>query len=442
MSGLAEILLRAGYAVSGSDLRLSPITNRLRELGARIAEGHAAENLGEAKVLVATSAVDAANPEVVEARRRGIPVVTRGELLAEVMRGRFGIAVAGSHGKTSTTSMIATMLCQAGLDPTVLVGGNLSTLGGSNARLGASRYMVAETDESDGSFLRLSPIIAVITNIDREHLDFYPSLEAIRAAFLEFANKQPFYGAVIACLDDENVREILPSVRSRAITYGRTEEADLIVTGVRCGHFESEFDARSLGRELGRFRVLVPGAHNVLNAAAAIAVGLELELDPEQIRAGLAEYRGVDRRFQVRGHEAGVTVIDDYGHHPTEIRATLAAARLCDFGRVHMIFQPHRYTRTRALFEEFATCFEEADSVTLLDIYEASEKPIAGVTAERLAERIRATGPAPVTYAGTMQNAAEALRLAVKPGDAVITQGAGNVWQAGDLLLQALREER
>lgn len=430
MSGLAEILLRSGFTVSGSDLKLSPVTARLASLGARIVEGHAAENIGDARVLVVTSAASETNPEVAEARRRGLPVVSRGELLAEVMRPKLGIAVGGSHGKTSTTSMIATMLIEAGLDPTVLIGGRLPLMD-SNARAGASEYLVAESDESDGSFLLLSPVFAVITNIDREHLDYYTGIDHIRRSFLEFANKVPFYGAVVACIDDANVREILPGVRRRVITYGRSPEAAHVISDESFGHFSAEFSLSGAGR----VHLNVPGAHNVLNAAAAIITGIELGLTPRQAIDGVGAYTGVDRRFQVRGEAAGVTVIDDYGHHPTEIAATLKAARACHYRNVHVIFQPHRFTRTQALMDEFAACFAGAASVFVMDVYAASEKPIEGVTGAALAARV----PGAV-YVGTTENAVAAAVAAARPGDAIITQGAGSVSQAGEKLLAALRE--
>lgn len=434
MSGLAEVLLRSGFTVSGSDVHLSPVTARLAGLGARIVEGHAAGNIGDARVVVATSAVHGGNPEVAEARRRGIPVISRGTLLAEVMRPKLGVAIAGSHGKTTTTSMAATMTIEAGLDPTVLIGGRLESIG-SNARVGGSEYLVAESDESDGSFLLLSPVFEVITNIDREHLDYYAGIEEIRAAFLEFANKVPFYGAVVACVDDGNVRAILPEIRTRVVTYGRSEAAEYCIREERMGHFASEFTLWRGGREFGRVQLQVPGAHNILNATAAIAIGMELGLTAGQAMAGVGAYRGVDRRFQVRGQAAGVTVIDDYGHHPTEIAATLSAARACEYRKIHVLFQPHRYTRTQALMNEFAGCFVGADSVFILDIYAASEDPIAGITGEELAKRI-----AGARYVGSMDAAIEAAVAAAGPGDAIVTQGAGSVSLAGEGILTALRE--
>lgn len=439
MSGIAEILLNLGYEITGSDVKLSPITERLQSLGAKVYEGHASENVEGAKALVVTSAVDSQNPEILEARRLGIPIIPRGELLAELMRLKYGIAVAGSHGKTTTTSMTATILSHAGLDPTVVVGGRVGTMGGSNARLGKSSFLVVESDESDGSFLKLSPILAIVTNIDREHLDHYRDIDEIRSAFTRFVNKVPFYGAAIVCLDDENIQQILPEVNRRVITYGTGAQAMLVIAQSSCGHLSSTFRLRRGGEDLGEFQVAVPGVHNVLNATAAIAIALELEIAPDLVREGLAKFSGVDRRFQQRGQERGITIIDDYGHHPTEIRATLAAARDCRYKRIHAIFQPHRYTRTMHLMDDFARCFHSADHVYLLDIYAASEKPIDGVNSEALADRMTGFGHRSVTYAGTMDKAVEMAAANVKEGDAVLTLGAGNVWQAGDKLLQRLR---
>jgi UDP-N-acetylmuramate--alanine ligase len=440
MSGIAEVLLNLGYEISGSDLKLSPTTDRLARLGARIQEGHSAANVAGAKAVVVSSAVDARNPEVVAARRLQIPVIPRGELLAELMRLKYGIAIAGSHGKTTTTSMTATVLSMAGLDPTVVVGGKVGSMGGSNARVGHSDFLVVESDESDGSFVKLTPILAVVTNIDREHLDHYPSIAEIRSAFLEFIQKVPFYGAAILCLDDENVQQLLPSVNRRAITYGRSHQAVLSIPEAECGPFESRFSVRLRGSDLGRFHLRVPGAHNVLNATAAIAVALELEIKLEAIREGIAAFSGVDRRFQTRGQARGITVIDDYGHHPTEIRATLAAAQLCKFNRIHAVFQPHRYTRTQHLMDEFAKSFHQADVVYVLDIYAASEDPIEGVTGQALAERIRAFGHRAVEYTGTIERTVDTVVAKVGDQDLVLTLGAGNVWQAGEKVLEKLRE--
>jgi UDP-N-acetylmuramate--alanine ligase len=439
MSGIAEVLLNLGYQISGSDVKLSPITERLAAMGARVFEGHAASNIAGARALVVSSAVEEQNPEVQEARRLQIPVIPRGELLAELMRLKYGIAVAGSHGKTTTTSLTATILNFAGLDPTVVVGGRVGTMGGSNARVGHSDFLVVEADESDGSFLKLAPIIAVVTNVDREHLDHYPSLDAIRAAFLEFVNKVPFYGAAIVCLDDPNVQGLLPEIRRRTITYGASAQADVEASDIVHGPFVSEFNIRYRSTSLGRFTLRIPGHHNVLNAMAAIAVAMELDVKPDTIREGLATFSGVDRRFQMRGKERGITVVDDYGHHPTEIRATLDGARLCGFRRIHVLFQPHRYSRTFHLMDEFARSFLQADSVFVMDIYAASEQPIEGVTAEALADRIRQFGHRGVEYVGSIDRGVDALVGAAADGDLVLTLGAGNVWQAGEKVLERLR---
>ena len=439
MSGIAEVLLNLGYQISGSDVKLSPITERLAAMGARVFEGHAASNIAGARALVVSSAVDEQNPEVQEARRLQIPVIPRGELLAELMRLKYGIAVAGSHGKTTTTSLTATILNFAGLDPTVVVGGRVGTMGGSNARVGNSDFLVVEADESDGSFLKLAPIIAVVTNVDREHLDHYPSLDAIRSAFIEFVNKVPFYGAVIVCLDDPNVQGLLPEIRRRTITYGASAQADVEASDIVHGPFVSEFNIRYRSTSLGRFTLRIPGHHNVLNAMAAIAVAMELDVKPDAIREGLATFSGVDRRFQMRGKERGITVVDDYGHHPTEIRATLDGARLCGFRRIHVLFQPHRYSRTFHLMDEFARSFLQADSVFVMDIYAASEQPIEGVTAEALADRIRQFGHRGVEYVGSIDRGVDALVGAAADGDLVLTLGAGNVWQAGEKVLERLR---
>src|SRR5450432_2728842 len=441
MSGIAEVLLNLGYQISGSDVKLSPITDRLAAMGASVYEGHAASNVTGARALVVSSAVDEQNPEVQEARRISIPVIPRGELLAELMRLKYGIAVAGSHGKTTTTSLTATILNFAGLDPTVVVGGRVGTMGGSNARVGRSDFLVVEADESDGSFLNLPPIIAVVTNVDREHLDHYPSLDSIRAAFIEFVNKVPFYGAAIVCLDDENVQGILPLIRRRTITYGTTAQADVEASSIACAPFASDFNLRYRNSDLGTFHLGVPGRHNVLNSMAAIAIAMELEVKPDTIREALATFSGVDRRFQLRGKVGGITVVDDYGHHPTEIRATLDGARLCGFARIHVLFQPHRYTRTYYLMDEFAGAFHQADSLFVMDIYAASEKPIEGVTADALVERIRQFGHRGVEYVGTIDAGVEALLKVAAEGDLVLTLGAGNVWQAGEKLLERLRTE-
>lgn len=441
MSAIAEVLLKLGYKISGSDLKLTPLTARLASMGASVHEGHDAANVGDARVVVVSSAVDESNPEVRQARLAQIPVIPRGELLAELMRLKYGVAIAGSHGKTTTTSMCAHIVTHAGLDPTVIVGGRVNLMGGSNARVGAGELLVVEADESDGSFLKLAPILAVITNIDREHVDHYASIEATRAAFSDFANKVPFYGASIVCLDDANVQQTLPSIKRRTITYGASAQADLNIDSPACGHFSSTFRLKFRQQDLGEFTLAVPGYHNVLDATAAVAVALELGVAPEVAREALAGFTGVDRRFQRRGEAGGVTVIDDYGHHPTEIRATLDAARLCRFRQVHVLFQPHRYTRTQVLMDEFAASFHQADSVHVMDIYAASEPPIEGVTAESLAARLREFGHRGAHYVGTLANGVEAILKLVEPGDLVMTLGAGNVWQAGDRILERLREK-
>jgi UDP-N-acetylmuramate--alanine ligase len=441
MSGLAEVLLEMGYRVSGSDIRHSPITERLQGHGATISLGHQAANLGDAKAVVVSSAVAADNPEIAEARRRALPVIPRGELLAELMRQKFGIAVAGSHGKTTTTSMTAAILSHAGLDPTVVVGGRVGSMGGSNARLGRSDYLVVESDESDGSFLKLAPILAIVTNIDREHLDHYAGIEEIRQAFAEFVGKVPFYGAAILCLDDENIQQLLPSINRRTITYGVSAQANLRVTHCSAGHMASQFHLRWGDRDLGVFRLRLPGAHNALNAAAATAVGLELDIPVDAIREALENFTGVERRFQVRGSQRGIAVIDDYGHHPTEIRATLAAARACRFGRVHVLFQPHRYTRTQALMDDFARAFHQADSVFVSDIYAASEPAIEGVTSQALVERLEAFGHRNATYVSSMDAGIAAVTAAAREGDAILTLGAGSVSQAGEKILDRLRRD-
>ncbi len=439
MSGIAEVLLNLGYQVSGSDLKLSPITDRLARLGAVIHQGHNAENVTGAKALVVTSALDTSNPEVAEARRLQIPVIPRGELLAELMRLKFGIAIAGSHGKTTTTSMVATILAAAGQDPTVVVGGRVGAMGGSNARVGHSSILVVESDESDGSFLKLAPIIAVVTNIDREHLDHYASIEEIRQAFIDFINKVPFYGAAIVCMEDENIQQIFPSIKRRTITYGRSAQVDLAIGDVSLQPAGSEFSVSRQGAGLGLFRLEVPGLHNVLNATAAIGVALEMEVQPDRIREGLKSFTGVDRRFTIRGVVNGVTVVDDYGHHPTEIKATLAAARLNHYKKVHVLFQPHRYSRTKFLLEEFGTAFHEADNVYLLDIYAASEPSLEGVTGSALTEKIQSYGHRSAHFTPGMAQGIDEVVAAAQPGDLIVTLGAGSVSQAGDKILEKLR---
>jgi UDP-N-acetylmuramate--alanine ligase len=440
MSGIAEVLLTMGYAVSGSDLRASATTDRLAGLGATIYVGHAAANSAACDVVVTSTAVAKDNPEVLEARSRKIPVIQRAEMLAELMRLKYGIAIAGMHGKTTTTSMVAAVLAGGGLDPTVVVGGRVDAMG-SNARLGKSRYLVAEADESDRSFLKLGAILAVVTNLDREHMDTYADMADVEGAFVAFMDKVPFYGAVTACVDDAMLRAILPRVTRKVYTYGESEDADFRLSVLPNGeHSHARFEVNTRGLLLGPFELHVPGKHNLLNATAAVAIGVQLGIAPEEIATGLKSFRGVDRRFQTKGVAAGVTVIDDYGHHPTEIRATLQAARECGFQRVLVLFQPHRYTRTRDLMAEFATAFAEADEVQVLDIYAASEQPIEGISGESLAETLRQNG-GKVEYAASMKEAVERLAKVAKPGDMVLTMGAGNVVQAGGMLLEALKDK-
>jgi len=441
MSGIAEVLLNLGYKVSGSDLKGSAVTQRLATLGATVFEGHRAENVSGAEVVVASSAISPENAEIAQARALHIPVIQRAEMLAELMRLKYGIAIAGMHGKTTTTSMVAAVLASGGLDPTVVVGGRVDAMG-SNARLGKSHYLVAEADESDRSFLRLSPILSVVTNIDREHMDCYRNMGDVKRTFLEFMDRVPFYGMVVVCNDDPLLRRLLPQVRRRTLTYGTRRLSDFHIkvgeTTLGEGSPLSRFRVHYQQRDLGDFHLHVPGLHNVLNATAAIAVGVGLDIQIEQIRAALENFRGVDRRFQLRGKVAGVSVIDDYGHHPTEIRATLAAGRQCGFRRIHVVFQPHRYTRTRDLLEEFATAFKDADSLIVLDIYAASEAPTEGVTGEALAQRIREVSGKNARYAASFAEAAEAVAQEAGNGEMILTLGAGNVSQIGPMILERL----
>jgi UDP-N-acetylmuramate--alanine ligase len=407
-------------------------------MGARIFEGHAASNAAASDVVVTSSAVSASNPEVVEARGRKIPVIQRAEMLAELMRLKYGIAVAGMHGKTTTTSMVAAVLAGGGLDPTVVVGGRVDAMG-SNARLGNSQYLVAEADESDRSFLKLSPVLAVVTNLDREHMDCYRDMEDVEGAFVEFMDRLPFYGATTACVDNALLKAVLPRVRRRVYTYGESADADFRLEMLpKEEDCHSCFEVNYKGLVLGKFRLHVPGRHNVLNATAAVAVGVQLGVAPDQIAVGLESFRGVDRRFQVKGVVRGVTVVDDYGHHPTEILATLRAARECGYGRVHVLFQPHRYTRTRDLMAEFSGAFKDADSVEVLDIYAASEEPIAGIDARALVKAIRSAGGSGVEYAASVPEAVKVLAEMAKAGDVILTLGAGSVSHVGSVMLEAL----
>ncbi len=446
MSGIAEVLLNLGYKVSGSDLKNSSVTQRLASMGAVVFEGHRAENIAGAEVVVTSSAIAAENPEVVAAHTLHVPVIQRAEMLAELMRLKYGIAIAGMHGKTTTTSMVAAVLAAGGLDPTVVVGGRVDAMG-SNARLGKSQYLVAEADESDRSFLKLSPIFSVVTNIDREHMDCYRNMRDVKKTFLEFMDRVPFYGMVVACNDDPLLRRLLPEVQRRTVTYGTKRGSDFWIkpdanraTARAEGQPLSRFVVSYRKKDLGEFALRVPGLHNILNATAAIAVGVGLDIETESIRAALDRFRGVDRRFQLRGKVAGVSVIDDYGHHPTEIKATLAAARECGFRKIHVAFQPHRYTRTRDLMEEFATAFGDADSLFVLDIYAASEKPIEGITGEALAQAIREQSGRRAEYVASLADAADAASRVAEDGDMILTLGAGSVSQLGPLILERLRE--
>jgi UDP-N-acetylmuramate--alanine ligase len=436
MSGIAEILLNLDMKVSGSDLRRGPVTDRLAQMGATIYQGHNAANIAGATVVVTSSAVSATNPEVLEARAHKIPVIQRAEMLAELMRLKYGIAIAGMHGKTTTTSMVAAVLAAGGLDPTVVVGGRVDALG-SNAKLGSSQYLVAEADESDRSFLKLSPILAVVTNLDREHMDCYHDLADIEEAFLTFIDKLPFYGAVTACLDNPLLAAILPRAQRRVFTYGVAPEADyrLEFLDSEKGSCFSRFQVVTAAGPLGPFELHVPGRHNVLDATAAVAIAHQLGVDSEKIAEGLNHFRGVDRRFQLRGKARGVTVVDDYGHHPTEIRATLAAARECGYKKIHVVFQPHRYSRTRDLLERFRGAFADADTVIVLPIYAASEEPIPGVTGELLASKIE--GPQ-VQFAPDFPAAIAAVVAQAKDGDLILTLGAGSVNQLAPQILAAL----
>jgi UDP-N-acetylmuramate--alanine ligase len=441
MSGIAEVLCNLGFRVSGSDAKKSSVTERLEKLGAEVTEGHHAENVGDAHVVVRSTAVRDDNPEIVEARQRSIPVIPRAEMLAELMRLKpYTVAVAGSHGKTTTTSMIATILGHAKLDPTVVVGGVVGVFG-SNARLGKSDLMVAEADESDRSFLMLTPTIAVVTNIDREHMDYYRDMDDVRECFTSFVNKVPFYGAAILCLDDPQVQAVIPHVKRRRVTYGLSAQADISAHAIRFDEvFGSSFTVWQGSESLGEVALRVPGLHNVYNALAAIAVSFELDVSFALIAEALSEFTNADRRFQFKGEEAGVLVVDDYGHHPTEIKATLAAAKIGSAGRrIVVLFQPHRYSRTKDQMEGFAQSFNNADALLVTDIYAASEDPIEGVTSEALTEAIKRYGHKNAHHIGALEGAAEVLRAHAREGDLVITLGAGPVYRAGEQLLELLR---
>ncbi len=437
MSGIAEVLLTLGYRVTGSDLSESETVRRIRSLGGTVFIGHAASNIGDAQVVVTSSAVSLSNPEVAAAHAKVIPVIPRAEMLAELMRLKYGVAIAGAHGKTTTTSLVANVLAEGGLDPTIVIGGKVNALG-SHARLGRGDLLVAEADESDGSFMKLSPTVVVVTNVDREHLDHYGSMERLCDAFLEFINKVPFYGLAVLCADDPHLSALLPRVTKRHQTYGLSAGADFVGTDVALRAGVTEFSAKRRGEDLGRFSVAMPGIHNVRNALAAIAAGLALGVPLPHIRQALAGFKGVERRFQVLGEKNGIMIVDDYGHHPTEIKATLAAAKDGWQRRLVVLFQPHRFSRTRDLLGEFPAAFRQADQLFLTDIYPAGEAPIPGVTGERLAEAIRAAGTPPLTYVPRKDQLVEAVLPKLKPGDVVVALGAGDIGQIGRTLFERL----
>jgi UDP-N-acetylmuramate--alanine ligase len=434
MSGIAEVLLNLGYKVTGSDVRSTPITDRLERCGATVYARHAAENIKSAHVVVTSSAVRADNPEIQEAQRRKIPVIARAEMLAELARLKYSVAVAGTHGKTTTTSMIATILDRAGVDPTVVVGGLLNTIG-SNARLGKGDFIVLEADESDRSFLLLSPTIAVVTNIEADHLDHYRDLDDIQSAFLSFINKVPFYGAAILCVDDPAVQSLIPQVKRRIVTYGTAATADVCITDVKPQGLGSSFKVRFNGSATHELTLNVPGMHNILNATAAFAAARDMDIDPNIIAAALQGFKGVDRRFQIKSRD-GITVIDDYAHHPTEIRATLSAAKGGSFKRIFAVFQPHRFTRTFHLFDDFARAFNLADAVFILDIYPAGEAPIEGITTQALIEKIKSFGHKNAIYAPNFETIESYIAANATSGDAVVVMGAGSVTKLSDTLSQ------
>jgi len=439
MSGIAEVLLNLGYSVSGSDLKSTLSTERLAKLGAKVSVGHGVEHVQDVDVVVVSSAVRDDNPEVVEATRLQVPIIPRAEMLAELMRLKYGIAVAGSHGKTTTTSMIAVLLDAAGLDPTMVIGGRLAALGG-NAKLGGSDLMVVEADESDRSFLQLSPVLAIVTGIDYEHMEAYRDMDDLETAFVDFVNKVPFYGSSILCLDEERVQDILPRIRRRHVTYGFSSQADISAQDVKLEGSGSRFELKLSGEPVGDVRLLVPGRISVLNSLAAIGVGLELGLELDQIRSGLESFSGVDRRFQVKADVAGILVVDDYGHHPTEIRATLATAKDAFARRTVVIFQPHRFSRVKALFEEFCRAFHQADVLVVTEIYPAGEQPRPGVSGERLAEGIKEHGHRHVRFVSEIDDVPDALRDTLEEGDLVLTLGAGSVTTVSDKLAEVVRE--
>jgi UDP-N-acetylmuramate--alanine ligase len=438
MSGIAELLLNLGYTVSGSDLKSSEITERLKRFGGLIRKGHAEDHVGDADVVVVSSAVDADNPEVRAARQASIPVIPRAEMLAELMRLKYSIAVAGAHGKTTTTSIVSAVLDRGGLDPTVVIGGKLKSIG-TNARLGEGEFIVAEADESDGSFLKMSPTIAVVTNIDREHLDHYPDLDAIKSAFLEFIDRIPFYGLAVLCLDNESVQGLIPEIKKRYTTYGMSTQADVQARNVKFEGLRSRFTLHHKGEPLGNIRLNLPGIHNVYNAMASVAVGFELGIPFETVKAALETVEGVQRRLEIKGDINGITIVDDYGHHPTEIKTTLQAAKEAwPDRRMVVVFQPHRYSRTRALFDEFTRSFYQSDVLLVLPIYSAGEKVIEGVDSSSMCDGIRQHGHKEVICNDTIAAAVAGLKDILVPGDILLTLGAGDVWKVGEEVLREL----
>ncbi|HBR16101.1 MAG: UDP-N-acetylmuramate--L-alanine ligase [Deltaproteobacteria bacterium RIFCSPLOWO2_12_FULL_43_16] len=437
MSGIAEVLFNLGYKVTGSDVKASDTTGRLERLGITIFISHKPENINGSDVVVYSSAVKKDNPEVVFAKEKLIPVIPRAEMLAELMRMKYGIAIAGTHGKTTTTSMIATILGAQGMDPTVVIGGKLNSIG-SNARLGKGEFLVAEADESDGSFLKLSPTIAVVTNIDREHMDHYKDMDEVKATYLTFINKIPFYGCAILCLDHPNIQGLIPRITRRHITYGLTAQADFSARDIETTEMKTSFDVWRRGNSMGRVMVKVPGEHNVYNALAAIAVAMELDIGFEQAKDSIANFSGVERRFHIKGVANGITIVDDYGHHPVEIKATLKAAKDGWKQRVVAVFQPHRYSRTQDLFQEFLSAFNDADMLVLTDIYAAGEEKIPGISSEILYNSIKTYGHRDVVYIPDKKDIPDYLNKIAKPGDMVITLGAGDIWQVGEEIIQKM----
>ncbi|OGP74554.1 MAG: UDP-N-acetylmuramate--L-alanine ligase [Deltaproteobacteria bacterium RBG_16_50_11] len=437
MSGIAEVLLNLDYHISGSDLKETEVTRRLKMLGCAISYGHRKENVKEADVVVISSAVRPDNPEIRVAEERLIPVIPRAEMLAELMRMKVGIAIAGTHGKTTTTSLIATVLAAGGLDPTVVIGGRLNSIG-SNAKLGQGEFLVAEADESDGSFVKLMPTIAVVTNIDPEHLDYYSGIDQIRETFLNFINKIPFFGLAVLCLDHPNVQSLLPRLKKRFVTYGLTTQADFQAKEIVFDGLYTSFDVLQRQRELGRLKLRMPGLHNVYNALATVATAFELDIPFQVIQETLSEFSGIQRRFQIKGEKKGILIVDDYGHHPVEIMATLKAARTGWKRRIVAVFQPHRYTRTQALFHDFLTAFYDANVLLLTEIYPAGEDRIEGVEAKALYEGIREYGHKDVTFLPDKKEIVEHLLRIVTPGDLVITLGAGDIWQVSEELVKRL----